>query len=68
MRTYHKPEPKTGDRRHVRQFIIIPKRIGDETRWLERATWAEQYIEYLRASTVGTVRVRGWVPIEWINK
>lgn len=30
-----KIEPKFGDERIVEKFLILPKRIGDEIRWLE---------------------------------
>lgn len=30
-----KVEPEFGDERIVEKFLILPKRIGDEIRWLE---------------------------------
>lgn len=41
-----KPEyikPEVGDTRRVTKFLFIPKRIGNETRWLERATFTQQF-------------------------
>jgi len=39
---WHRQED--GEKRTVTRFLIFPKCIGDEWRWLERATWAEHYI------------------------
>lgn len=35
--------PRHESERTVTAFLWLPKRIGDETRWLERATWLERY-------------------------
>jgi len=40
-----KQRPKEGDCRTVRRFLLLPKKIGDEWRWLETATWTEECIE-----------------------
>ncbi len=41
MRIYH---PMIGETRVKTRFLFLPVRIGDQTRWLERATWEEGYI------------------------
>lgn len=42
------------DRRDV--FLWLPKRIKDQTRWLERASWQEYYDSMI-----------GWIPERWLN-
>ena len=65
MRFIHqgpKAPPKIGDRRNQEAFLLLPKRILDETRFLENAVWEEKYLETM---------VEGdpplWVPINWVN-
>ena len=37
--------PEIGATRIIQsEFLWWPKRIGDETRWLEKATWVDDYI------------------------
>lgn len=38
-----KQHPKRGARRIRTKFLLFPKRIGYETRWLEVASWEEVY-------------------------
>lgn len=35
-------EHQVGDKRISSGFLWLPKTIGDETRWLEKATWEEE--------------------------
>ena len=58
------PQPKIGEHRSVSGFLWTPKTIGDETRWLERASWTEQYV------TVGSGYAywREWRASEWNRK
>ena len=41
------------------KFLFFPKRIWDETRWLEIATWNEKHLYDGVFYT--------WQPIEWVN-
>lgn len=34
---------KTWDTRIKTGFLIIPKKLGDEWRWLEVASWEQEY-------------------------
>jgi len=43
MRWTPKPEPHDLDTRMKRRFLLLPKTIGEETRWLEFAAWLEEY-------------------------
>lgn len=36
-------EPSLGALRHRTGFLIFPRTIGRETRWLERAQWTQRY-------------------------
>lgn len=36
-------KPEIGDIRIITQFLLFPKRINREIRWLEKATWKESY-------------------------
>ena len=47
MKWHHKPWPVSGDRRTLTRFLLLPMRIGMETRWLVKATWEEFYMEGL---------------------
>lgn len=45
---------RTGDRRTKSRFLLLPKTIDGETRWLEKAQWVQVYFDYK------------WVSIEWV--
>jgi hypothetical protein len=36
-------EPKIGETRERSAFLLVPKYIAREARWLERARWEETY-------------------------
>lgn len=36
--------PCTDDERQCKGYLFFPKKIGVETRWLERAYWSERYM------------------------
>lgn len=57
--------PTLGDRRHKSSFLLFPKRIGKETRWLERATWTQEWITEWRYGH-GAVPIRFQVDL-WRN-
>lgn len=37
-------KPAMGAERVRTAFLLLPKRIGGETRWLETATWVEEWV------------------------
>ena len=44
MRKQLKPAPKENDIRiKCDKFLLLPKVVAGEIRWLERASWEEQY-------------------------
>lgn len=53
MRWKNKPEPKDGDIRTRRTFLLAPRRFGNDSRWLEMATIREERISYHRQFGAG---------------
>jgi hypothetical protein len=45
MRWIIAEEPTMWTKRTRSGFLLLPKSIGGEFRWLERATWAEHWVE-----------------------
>lgn len=37
-------KPNRFDTREITKFLFLPKKIGRKVRWLEKATWEEQYV------------------------
>lgn len=53
--------PIEGEERFRKRFLWLPKRIGEETRWLELGRWHEVYSER---------RWKGeefWQPLAWFD-
>lgn len=63
-----------GTKRKKNRFLFWPLKIGDEWRWLEKASWEEQYLTH--HGSYGPFRMFGdqfsmtskWKPLCWINK
>lgn len=53
MRWY---ETKAGTMRTRTKFLLFPKKIKGQTRWLERASWCEYYDTML-----------GWIADKWVD-
>jgi len=49
-----------GDSRYRDRFLLFPKAIGNEWRWLERARWKEVYSFNYADS--------GWDATEWVDE
>jgi len=43
MRWKWPSRPRPGDERERNKFLLLPRRIAGETRWLERAKWLEYH-------------------------
>jgi len=56
MKIKHKPRPHYGTTRKRTKFLWWPKRIWNETRWMERASWREEWYG------------ENWYGEEWIDK
>lgn len=52
MRFY---QPKPDDKRIKTKFLLFPKTIWYETRWLERAAWEQRFI------------FGCWCDIKWVD-
>jgi len=54
MKFEHKleaPWPKDWTKRERKGFLWFPKRISNETRWLEVAAWEEEVVHWVSAFT-----------------
>lgn len=60
MKFKYKPEPKLSDERIVTKFLLFPKRIGDERRWLETATFKQEYREVYEQGYG-----QKWIDVSW---
>ena len=55
--------PPVGTKRVVRRFLLFPKLIGNERRWLEWA-WIEQdFVYYMRH----TLRSHYWMDMHFVS-
>jgi hypothetical protein len=64
MRWFKKPRWCEGGRRTRRGFLLLPKLIGNEWRWLVFARWLEEYTIF----TDGFTHWYEWAPIRWLDK
>jgi len=60
MKWKAKPKPKVDDTRKKTRFLFFPKCLDNEWRWLEKATWIQEYT-LLYPETA-------WWDISWLNK
>jgi hypothetical protein len=71
VRFYHNPPAPPvlpGDTRRRFAFLLWPKRIGIETRWLEHATWREEARTESVAIHPGSYKtVVRWAPTRWLS-
>ena len=51
-----------GDKRIKSHFLLFPRVINEEVRWLEKATWEESWQQGAGPMGVGC----HWVAIRWI--
>lgn len=61
MRIKHKPKPTINDEKTSVKYLILPKRINNETRWLEFAK-----IKYKRKMVMQTYDMGGHEAPEWV--
>ena len=59
---WKKEKTKDGETRIINKFLIFPKTINRETRWLEKASWVEKW-GYWGAAEDGP----GWAYIDWLE-
>lgn len=58
--------PKQGEVREVKRFLFIPKRIGNEVRWLEFVVIKQSYVSFMTAYDLGGVVEFGWKDMAWV--
>ena len=63
-------QPKQGAERTRRAFLLFPKQIGEETRWLEFASWKETYeaptLQSVFSAFFHTPGTPRWLPTKWL--
>ena len=60
-----KQYPKKYETRVRSGFLLFPKRIGTERRWLETAAWEEEFIPSY--PFFYPERLDGWwIPVKWV--
>ena len=60
-----KQYPKKYESRIKTRFLLFPKRIGRERRWLEDASWREEFVPSYPL-LYPDVLDGYWIPMEWI--
>lgn len=65
-------EPVDGEIRKRKSFLLFPKIIGNELKWLMNAKWSEKYCVKTEWWINGWFELRSsiniwWEPIEWID-
>lgn len=59
-----RPKPVVGCIRSKTRFLLFPKRIGDTVKWLEVATWNEEYVHgYNNFGEPFFI----WEPTRWVD-
>ena len=64
MKIIHKADPSPEEKRIKTKFLLFPKRIRNETRWLEKASWKQRYVAYV--SRINDEPMGGeWLNVKW---
>jgi len=58
---------RVGERRVRSAFLLLPKRIGDETRWLEFSKWEEENLLVPHPDLGWLCPEEKWIPKKWID-
>lgn len=56
-----------GDTRLISKFLIFPKRINRESRWLEKATYRQECEDVLNYGSMDYGTHKEWVNKEWVK-
>jgi hypothetical protein len=62
---FNKIQPKEGDIRIVEKFLLFPRIINKELRWLERAKIKQRYEDEPWPDSRAVAQM--WVNKEWVN-
>lgn len=58
-----------GDTRVRRKFLLLPKRLGDEWRWLGVESIVQEHSRWGTVDpTLGVITVRGWRDVAWAHE
>ncbi len=74
MRWNKKQPPKENDIRIKTRFLLFPKCINNEGRWLEKTSWTQKlkgfYYDVFDELTgkFNQEYIKRWKDMEWINK
>lgn len=67
-----KQPPEVGDKRITKRFLILPREINGIIKWLEVASWEQEYktVYHFEDSVLGIVEVPSniWIDIRWVDK
>lgn len=71
LTTQQKQQPKEGDTRTKDGFLWLPKKLGNEWRWLEYAKWKQRCMKLTSLVPEGGIYSPGqyhlsWVSTEWV--
>lgn len=61
-----KKHPEINDTRIIKKFLLFPKRIEYETRWLEVASWEEKFTLYYLPHVLSHGSAF-WDSIKWVE-
>lgn len=69
MRHQCAQRPKEGESRIIEKFLLFPKRVNNETRWLERSRIKQKLIPQFDMFSDDPYSgwYLGWIDMEWIN-
>jgi hypothetical protein len=68
MRFYEKPKVNiVGNIRVVYKFLLLPIKIGLETRWLENARYVERLHKIEYDDIFGCFPEYKWIPEQWLG-
>lgn len=61
-------ESPIGSFRTKTHFLLFPRRIGDERRWLEKASWVEECVAHRVHCPDSGVYYDSWrwAPLKWV--
>ena len=63
FKLFTKPQPEIGVTRVKSKFLLFPKMINHEIRWLEYTTWIEEFTIIGNCEISGDIY--GWHPKQW---
>ncbi|MFJ7982392.1 hypothetical protein ACIQ1D_19200 [Lysinibacillus xylanilyticus] len=59
---------KAGRKRVKTKFLLFPKYINHELRWLEKSAWVQEVGCNMRVNHYSVRRFYFWKDVEWLDK